>query len=152
MGHVKFNLQIVIDSEALSDVTHVLDSVGGTLYPKQERLVMDFATYKNAGLMMALNAALHFFVFLMIGFTPDAMLFVIVGVVYGFLAWGLFRSMRWLAYIVFLIALLGMSAAISMMGTSTIPSGWLGVIVSVDALLAVILFFILWAKAKPRGT
>lgn len=111
---------------------------------------MDFATYKNAGTVMALNAMLHFFVFLIIGFTPDAMLFVLIGVVYGFLAWGVLRKMRWLAYIVFLIALFGISAVINMMGTLSIPSFWLGLIIITKIVLALILFFILWVKSNPN--
>ena len=111
---------------------------------------MDFATYKNAGALMALNAVLHFFVFIITGFTPDAMMFVIVGVIYGFLAWGLFRTQRWMAYIVFIVCLCGISAVLSMMDTSSIPKVWLTLIFIIEILLALTLFVILWSKPRSH--
>jgi len=111
---------------------------------------MDFGTYKSAGFFMGVSAVLHGFAFLVAGFTPDAMIFACVGVVYGFLAWGLFLSQRGLAYIVFLVALIGISLAISLMGSSAIPSWWLLLIIFADFMVALNLFLRLWSKAGYR--
>lgn len=108
---------------------------------------MDFGTYKLAGFFMAVSAVLHLFAVLVSGFSSDAMTFVPIGVVYGFLAWGVSRGSRALSYLTFLITLFGMSVAMGGMGALDIPYYWLAMIALADFLVAVNLFVRLWQKA-----
>ena len=97
-----------------------------------------------AGLLMLLNAALHIVGYPVSGFSADAIKFVIVGVVYGLVGLGLMRGMRWLAFLMFVLALIGGNIAFMSMGSPPLPSWLSGSIALNDLVVAIVLFGVLW--------
>jgi len=102
---------------------------------------------KFVGILMIINALMHFFAFVVAGFNSDTYQFMVVGVIYALIAWGLLRGINWVAYIMFIFALFGSIAAFLAAGNSPIPSGWLYAILLLDIVVAVRLFGYLWSKA-----
>ncbi len=108
---------------------------------------MYFGTYRMAGLFMSLSAALHLSTFVVAGFTPNAMVFAMIGVVYAFLAWGVIHALRWVSYLVFLIVIFAISVAIAALGSTAIPNFWLVLIIFAEGMTALNLFVRLWREA-----
>lgn len=101
--------------------------------------------YRIGAAFFLLSGALHVFAFLVGGFSAEATRLIPIGIVYGLIAIGLFQGWRWLAYVAFLIALIGSIAALfSGMGMGTIPTWWWMAILLADVLAALGLFAALW--------
>ena len=101
--------------------------------------------FSIAVIFVLISAVLHIVAPLFGGMTPDATGLVAFGIFWLAIAWGLNQGWRWLAYIAFIAALIGGSAAVALyVGWSTVP-GWiyLGIIVA-DWLAAAALFVTLW--------
>lgn len=94
----------------------------------------------------ALSAILHVIALLLSGFTANVGPSVVGALIWVTLAFGLLREVRTVAYLAFLMALVGISAALSIaMGTPTGPVQWTWIaIIVADALVAVTLFLLLW--------
>jgi len=83
------------------------------------------------------------------GMSDDVMMLLPLGIVYLLLALGLSRGWRWLAYIAFIILLIGAVFAFAYsFGVTSVP-GWLhGAIALFDLLALLALFGALW-RSKP---
>ena len=94
----------------------------------------------------ALSAILHVIALLLSGFSTNLGPSIVGAVIWAALAFGLFREVRVIAYLAFLMALVGISAALGIaMGAASGPVQWTWVaIVGADALVAVTLFTLLW--------
>ena len=101
---------------------------------------------RYAGWLMVVNAILHFFSFLFAGINPDTTQFIVVGVVYGLIAFGLLKGVTLLACVTFAIALFGFNAAFIGMELTQIPDWILGAIVLVDLAVAAVLFWFIWNR------
>ena len=99
-----------------------------------------------AGWLMVLNAAFHLFAFLFGGLNEHTTQFIVVGLVYGLIAFGLLRGINLLACITFVIALLGFNAAYIGMGFMQIPVWLLGAIALTDIAVAAVLFVFIWNR------
>ena len=100
----------------------------------------------------ALSAGLHVLAPIISGFSGDAVPLLIAGVVYAAFAYGLYQGRRWLAYVVFLVLLMGTSVAVSGIWASGDVPGWLFGGIAVANLLAVAaLFGALWKSAPQTG-
>jgi len=102
--------------------------------------------FLTAGVLMLANAALHILAPLVAGFAPDAVRLIPVGVLYGLLGWGLMQGWRFLAYLVFLICLIGGVYAYMILAATSVPAWWMGLIVAADILVCLTLFLLLWRK------
>jgi len=107
---------------------------------------MPFGFIGFAGVLLAASALLHAFAFTVTGFTSEALLFIVIGLIWGAIAWGLWRGWRWLAWIAFVVVLIGMLAAYIRVGGSTIPDWWLMLMVFSDLSVAACLFIALWRR------
>lgn len=102
--------------------------------------------YISAATLAALSAILHVIALPLSGFAANLGPAIIGAGVWAVLAFGLFRGARGIAYIAFLMALIGISGALSVVMTT--PAGlvqwvWISIILA-DALVAVTLFMLLW--------
>jgi hypothetical protein len=108
-----------------------------------------FFSYRSAALFVAISAILHLISPVFAGLAEDVMLLLPTGVLYLFFAWGLSKGWRWLAYIAFIVLLIGGLFAFAFsFGGSMVP-GWLYAGIAIADLLAVLaLFGALW-RSKP---
>lgn len=107
-------------------------------------------TYQTAALFVAISAILHLISPLFAGFSDDVILLFPAGVFYLGVAWGLSKSLRWLAYLTFLILLFGAVFAFSLsFSGTTVPASIYGLIAITDLAALTILFVILW-RSKPQ--
>lgn len=109
--------------------------------------------YRVGGLFLLISAALHILAFLVGGFTPDALVLIPIGIIYALAAVGLFRDWRWLAYVCFIVMLLGGIIALgSSLGTSPVPFWWWWLIVAADWAGAAALFAALWNPRPAKAS
>jgi glycerol-3-phosphate acyltransferase PlsY len=106
--------------------------------------------YRLGAVFLAISAILHLMSPLFAGFNGQAPVLFIVGVVYFAAAWGLMRTWRWLAYVVFVVLMIGSVAALLGVWAQAPVPGWIyaGIfIANWGAVLA--LFFALWRPKRP---
>lgn len=99
--------------------------------------------YRSAAWMLYLSAALHLIAPVVSGFSTGSLMLLVFAVIWGVIAYVLMtRGPRWLAWIAFLGALVGMIAGL--VGLSDVPQ-WLtyGIFLA-DAAAAACLFAVLW--------
>ena len=94
---------------------------------------------------VALSAGLHLFSLIVGGLSAETFSLALTGRVYAGFAYGLLMGWRWLAYVVFIVLLVGISlAASNIWAFGTVP-GWLFAAIAVANLLAAAtLFGALW--------
>ena len=107
---------------------------------------MSFGTLKLAGLFAFISAAIHI-VLAVLGLAPDLMQFLIAGALWLLVGLGLWRGIRWIAYIGFLYGLIGVIAALSGLGLSSQTDMGLWGIVTTDAMVTLTLFIHIWRRA-----
>ena len=108
--------------------------------------------YRVGAFFLLISAALHILAPLVGGFSSPVPIFVGVGLVYVVIALGRYRGWRWLAYIAFLVMMIGGIIALSALWSpSAIPSWWTVLIIAADWLGAAALFAALW-RAAPTGS
>lgn len=105
-----------------------------------------FGTLKLAGQLMIINAGLHAIAPLLSGFSRESLGLISIAVLYGIFAWALLRETRWLAYLVFLLTVLGTIVAYAKLGASTIPDIFLWALLLIDLAVAVTLFVQIWRR------
>lgn len=109
--------------------------------------------YRTGGVFLLISAALHIIAPVLSGFASASLMLAGVGIVYVILTAGLMRGMRWVAYIVFLVMLIGLNGAISGYFAPGATPAWLylGIIIANIACI-VFLFGALWRAAPARTT
>lgn len=101
---------------------------------------------------VALSAALHLLALFVGGFSVEAMRLLPVGIVYAGFAYGLLQGWRWLAYIVFIVLLVGTSLAVSNIWAFGDVPGWLYAGIAMANLLSVVaLFCALWQAPDAKA-
>ena len=104
--------------------------------------------YRFAALFILISAALHIFAFIVGGFSAQALGLIPIGLVYVAIAFGLSRGWRWLAYIAFLVMMIGGTAAMGQLwAVSPVPQWWTIAITTANWLAAAALFVALWRPA-----
>lgn len=104
--------------------------------------------YDFAGLFVMLSGLLYIPVFLLDSWNTQTKFFVVFGIVTLLLGLALRGRYRWLAYIVYVVMLVGMLITLISMGTSPVGLWWWALIMLLQALAVFKLFGILWA---PKG-
>ncbi len=98
----------------------------------------------------AISAALHLLALVVSAFSTEALLMLPAAIVYAGLAYGLLQGWRWLAYIAFIVFLIGTSFAISGIWTPGDVPGWIHASIAVaNGLTAAALFGALWKSPDP---
>ncbi|MCO4846585.1 MAG: hypothetical protein KC448_01270 [Yoonia sp.] len=93
----------------------------------------------------ALSAGLHILAFVVGGFRADALQLLPIGIVYAGFAYGLFQGWRLMAYIVFIVILIGTIMAVSRIWALGDVPGWLYAGIALANLLsAASLFAAIW--------
>ncbi len=99
---------------------------------------------------VALSAGLHVLAVIIGGFGAAAGPLLAVAVIYAGFAYGLLRGWRWLAYIAFVVLLIGTSFAVSNIWALGDVPGWIYAGIACTNLLAVVaLFGALWQSPEP---
>lgn len=94
---------------------------------------------------VAVSAGLHILAIAFGGASGEALQLAVVGVVYAGFTYGLLQGWRWLAYVVFIVLLIGTSFAVSQIWAFGDVPGWLYAGIAVANLLAIAaLFGALW--------
>lgn len=101
---------------------------------------------KPAGLLIMLSGLLHIFTFLVAGFNSAAMQFIIIGLIWSAIGFGLFRGQKWLTCIAYIVMLFGFIAALTNFSGLDIPKWWLNLIAGIDLLALFPLFGAIWSK------
>ena len=102
-----------------------------------------------AVIFVLVSAALHVIAPLLSGFSSEGLFLVPFGLLYGLIAMGLMRNMRWLAWVTFFILMFGgIFAMASAMSAITVPSWIYSFIAAADWAGAACLFGYLW-NPKP---
>ncbi len=95
----------------------------------------------------ALSAGFHLLAFPVSGFSADALILLPFALVYAGFAYGLFRGWRWLAYVVFIVLLVGISLAIAGIWANGVVPGWIYMgIAGANMLSVTALFIALWKQ------
>lgn len=101
---------------------------------------------------VALSAGLHVLALIVGGFSTEALRLSIFGIVYAGFAYGLLLGWRWLAYVVFIVLLVGTSVAVSNIWAFGEVPGWLYAAIAVANLLAIAaLFGALWKTPQVQA-
>lgn len=115
---------------------------------------MSKSSTRIAALALCVSALLHVIAPIFGGFSGPALTLMAVGPVYALFAFGLLRELRWLAYLVFVIVLVGaVTAFIFSYTPGAVPSWLYTSIAVVDLLVLVGLFITLWQpKHVPHAS
>ena len=107
--------------------------------------------YLAAATFAGIGAALHLIALALSGFADNYVASLLGGAIWAVLAVGLSRGARLFAYLTFLMALFGISAALGIvMATPSGPAQWAWISIMVaDGLVAFTLFALLW---RARAT
>jgi len=106
----------------------------------------DLGTLHFAGWIVVLNGGLHAFAPVFGGLNPLATGMAGWAVVLFAIGYGMLRQQRWLAWPMFLIALVGSLVAYATMGSGAIPD-WLSLcIIVADVTIVLSLFVHLWRR------
>ncbi len=97
-----------------------------------------------ASVALFASGVLHVLAITVAGIVPEAIAFIVIGLVYCGVAWWLRRESLWLAMVVYVVMLIGSVAAFASMGSSPIPSWWLVLIIVADLTAAIALFGFIW--------
>lgn len=104
--------------------------------------------YLSATGLAALSAVLHVIALPLGGFEASLGLAIIGAAIWAALALGLWQGFRFMAYLAFVMALIGISGALSVVVTSLgLEQGVWSAILVTDVLIALTLFILLW---RPR--
>jgi len=109
--------------------------------------------YRWGALFVLISALLHLAAPIVGGFGGMGATLAIIGLIYLGFSYGLARGHRWLAYIVFVVFFIGLSASLgSLTGNGSIP-GWIFAGISLANIMALIaLFAALWRPAPSATT
>ncbi|MEM6595161.1 MAG: hypothetical protein AAF672_10240 [Pseudomonadota bacterium] len=101
--------------------------------------------YRGGALFVGVSGLLHFVAPLVAGFAADTLFLIPVGALYLLIAYVLLRGWRLMAYVAFLLMMLGSCFAIASIWTPPAAFGWaMAGIAVADWLAAVALFVALW--------
>lgn len=106
----------------------------------------DLGTLHFAGWVVMLNGALHVLAPVFGGFNQMALGMAGWAVVLFAIGYGMLRGQRWLAWPMFLIALVGSLVAYASMGSGAVPE-WLSLaIIAADVTIIAVLFVHIWRR------
>jgi len=105
--------------------------------------------YDVAGAFVMLAGLLHIPLFLLDGWNGQTKFFLIYGIIFLTMGLVLRRRYRWLAYIAYILTLIGLLITLISMGTSSIGAWWWLIIMALQAVAVYKLFRILWAPKIP---
>lgn len=108
--------------------------------------------YDIAGAFVMLSGLLYMPVFLLESWNGRTKAFLILGLVFLILGLVLRKRHRWLAYIVYVLTLIGMLITFIAMGTSEIGAWWWAIIMILQVLGVYHLFRLLWAPKTEFET
>jgi hypothetical protein len=95
----------------------------------------------------ALSAGLHLLALPVSRFSADALILLPFALVYAGFAYGLFRGWRWVAYVVFIVLLVGISLAIARIWANGDVPRWIYMgIAGANILSVTTLFVALWKQ------
>lgn len=104
--------------------------------------------YDFAGLFVMLSGLLYIPVFLLDSWNGQTKFFMIFGVIVLLMGLILRGRYRWLAYVAYMMSLVGMLVTLVAMGTSPVGIWWWAIIMILQFLAVFKLFGIIWA---PKG-
>lgn len=101
--------------------------------------------YRIGAVFLAISAILHLISPLFAGFIGQAPVLFVIGLIYLSAAWGLIRGMRWLAYGMFIVLMIGSIAALTGIWALSPVPGWIYAGIFIANWAAIIaLFLALW--------
>jgi len=105
-------------------------------------------SYRVGAIFLAISAILHVMSPIFAGFAGQAPVLFVVGLVYLAAAWGLMQTWRWLAYIFFIVLMIGSVAALLGIWTQAPVPGWIYAGIFISNWAAILALFVaLW---KPK--
>ena len=115
--------------------------------------MIDFrGPYRLGAFFIAISAILHILAIFVGGVSSFTLGLVVIGIVYLGFAYGLLSGWRWMAYLTFLIALIGSIVAFgSSFGAGPVPGWWWTLIVIADVGAVITLFAALWRGAPEKA-
>jgi len=105
--------------------------------------------YDFAGAFVMLSGLLHLPLGLLEGWTPRTKVFLVYGLVFLVMGLVLRKRYRWLAYVAYVLLLIGMLVTLVSMGTSNLGIWYWMIIMALQAIAVYKLFRILWAPKIP---
>lgn len=105
--------------------------------------------FRIGALFVALSGIVHILALLVSGFASESFVLVPVGVFYIALAYGLLQGWRWLAYLVFVLMMIGSVLAISSAWTTPNVPTWVHLSIFVLDWLAVLALFVALWRSRP---
>ncbi|MBT0958063.1 hypothetical protein IV417_11755 [Alphaproteobacteria bacterium KMM 3653] len=104
--------------------------------------------YRAGAFFVALSGVLHLLSPILGGFGPQMLGLAAIGVLYLLFGFGLMQGWRWLAYLLFLWMLVGVSVSIALIWNGALPA-WLPTgFAMADGAAALALFLALWRPAQ----
>ena len=106
---------------------------------------------RSAANFVALSAGLHVLGVALAGFATETLFLLAVAVLYALLFAGLVREMMWVAWLAFVVMLVGAAAALSsLFDPSPVPVWVFWAILPANVVAAVWLFAVIWAGPGAR--
>lgn len=109
--------------------------------------------YRIGAVFLGISAILHLIAPLFAGLSGQAPILFVFGVVYVIAVWGLMRAMRWLAYVVMLVLMVGSVIAMTGIWAMAPVPGWIYAgIVFANWSAVLSLAAVLWRPKSNLGT
>lgn len=101
--------------------------------------------YRIGAFFLAISALLHLISPIFAGFAGQAPVLFATGIVYLGAAWGLVQNWRWLAYVVFIVLMIGSIAALAGIWALAPVPGWIYATIFISNWIAILALFVaLW--------
>jgi len=106
--------------------------------------------YRIGAVFLAISAVLHLISPIFAGFSGQAPMLFLIGLVYLAATWGLMQNWRWLAYVMLFVLMIGSIASVTQIWALAAVPGWIYAGIFIANWLAVLtLFLALWRPARP---
>ena len=108
--------------------------------------------YRLGALFVGISAIFHLVAPVFAGFGEEGTALFVVGLIYLAVAYGLMQGFRWLAYLAFIMLMVGSIFAITNIWSLSPVPGWISsAIVITDWLAVLSLFAALWKSRVPAA-
>ena len=106
--------------------------------------------FSTAAVLLVVNALLHLLAFVPGGFKLGSLQFLLAGLLYLALAFGLWQQWRWVLVVQLIVGCLGGALIMLLWPASILPNAWILSIIILDGFVAILCLMILLPQRRRR--